>query len=193
MGDSDGDSKGAFVSSNSNVETQEEDRGLDQQAGHSLSDTSVTGNKAKELGREQASSLEMRGGSSAENTRSASSMTPSPLPHIQPEPAANGKDRGNAPPSPPPPLPTSVHQHLSSPRISESSLSGPLSSSQFTEPSTGLSQDNYDEVILQNPVPTSPPPLISDTDIVEDFPLPPPPYELEQEAGQQTVERFVYY
>ncbi|XP_076020035.1 protein Shroom3 isoform X2 [Genypterus blacodes] len=158
------------VSSDSNVETEQEDRGLGRHR-----DTSVSGNTAKELGRERTSSLEMRGGSSAEDTRSASSTTPSPLPHTQPEPTANRKD-------------TSVLQHLSTLHISESSLSGPLSSSQLLEPSASLLQEDYDEVFLQNPVPPSPPPPIRETHIVEDSYLPPPPPELEQEAGQQTVE-----
>ncbi|XP_041815752.1 protein Shroom3 isoform X2 [Chelmon rostratus] len=156
----------------------------DRQTRHSLSDASVLEDTTNDMYRGRAFSLEMRGGHSAENTKRVSPVTQTPLPHFQLAAPPNRKDSGSTAPSPPPSPHPSIQQHLSSLRISESSLFGSIDQQQ-----PGLSQEDFDEVFLQNPPPPSPPPPIKETSIMEDFPPPPPPLELEQEAGHQTVTR----
>ncbi|XP_036973380.1 protein Shroom3 isoform X2 [Acanthopagrus latus] len=138
---------------------------------HSLSDASIIEDTAKDIYRERASSLEVRGGHRAENTRIVSSPT-------------NRKGSGSFAPSPPASSHPSIHQHLSSLRISESSIISPTDQEQPLE--AGVLQD-FDEVFYQNPAPLSPPTPFQETSIIEEFPPPPPPLELEQEAGQPTV------
>lgn len=161
---------------------------MDRQTRQSLSDASILEDTAKDVYRVRAFSLEMRGG---ENAKRHLPVTPTPMPHFQPTSPPQRKDSGSTTPSPPPSSHPAIHQHLSSLRISETSLFSPIDQQQPLE--TGLSQEDYDEVFLQNPAPPSPPPPIQETSIMEDFPPPPPPppLELDQEAGHQTVGRFV--
>ncbi|XP_029300826.1 protein Shroom3 [Cottoperca gobio] len=153
---------------------------MDRQTRHSLSDASILEDTAKDMYRGRAFSLEMRAGYSAENSKQV-------LPHFQFTSPPNTTDSGNIMSSPPPSSHSSIPQHLFSLRISESSLFSSIDQQQLLESSTGQSQKNFDEVFLQNPASPSPPLPIKETSILEDFP-PPPPLELEQEAGHQTVE-----
>ncbi|XP_068190196.1 protein Shroom3 isoform X2 [Antennarius striatus] len=113
----------------------------------------------------------------AENADGASPIAPSSLPHFRPV----------SPSSPPPSSHPSMQQHLSSLRISESSLFSPINQRQPLV--TGFSQEDADEVFLQNPAPPSPPPPIHDTSMIDDFPLPPPPLNFELEAEEHTMGR----
>ncbi|KAM7393317.1 hypothetical protein PAMA_008121 [Pampus argenteus] len=164
---------------NSNNETLVTDR----QMRHSLSDASMLEDTTKDVYRERAFSLEMGEAHSAENTKNVTSVTPTPLPHLQPAAPTNRNDSGSSPSSH-----SSVHRHLSSLRISESSLFSSMDQQHPLETSTGLPQENYDEVFLQNPAPPSPTPPIGERNTEEDFPPPPSPLELDQYAGQQTIE-----
>ncbi|XP_073334647.1 protein Shroom3 [Pagrus major] len=145
-----------------------------RQTVHSLSDASILEDTAKDIYRQRAFSLESRGGHSAENTKMVSSPS-------------NRKDSGSFIPSPPASSHPSIHQHLSSLRISESSLFSSIDQEQPLE--TSVLQADFDEVFYQNPAPLSPPPPIQETSIIEEFPPPPSPLELEQEAGQPIVGR----
>ncbi|KAG8010943.1 Protein Shroom3 [Nibea albiflora] len=159
------------------------------QTRHSMSDASILEDTAKDTYRERAFSLEMRGEHSAENTKR---VPPTALPHFQLAAPSNGRDSGSTASSPL--FDPSMYRHLSSLRISESSLISPVDHKK--PPETGLLQE-YDEVFLQNPAPPSPPPppppppppAMKETSIFfDDFPPPPPPLELEPEAGHKTVE-----
>ncbi|XP_028273335.1 protein Shroom3 isoform X2 [Parambassis ranga] len=156
----------------------------DRQTRHSLGDASILEKNAKdEVHRGRAFSLETRGGHSAEHTK------PPSLTHFQLAASPNRKGSRSTTPPPLPPHP-SIHQHLSSLRISESSLFSPTEQRPPLETSMGASQEDYDEVFLQSPAPPPPPPLSPPPvkDIMEDFPPPPPPpLELEQEAEQEAV------
>ncbi|XP_028457438.1 protein Shroom3 isoform X1 [Perca flavescens] len=155
----------------------------DRQTIHSLSDASILEDTAKDTYGGRAFSLEMRGGCSAENAK------PVCLPHFQHASPLNRKDSGSIASSPPPSSHPSIPQQQSSLQISESSLSSSIDQQQPLESSIGLLQDDFDEVFLQNPASLSPPRLIKERSILEDFPPPPPPLlDLEQEAGHQTVE-----
>ncbi|XP_072227499.1 protein Shroom3 isoform X2 [Leuresthes tenuis] len=131
----------------------------DRQTRHSLSDGSVLEERPKEACREEAFSLEMSRRPSAD---------------VSPVPAAHGQlsSSGSS---------TSVHQHLSSLRISESSQ-------QPSEPPAGVQPEDFDEVFLQNPDPPPPPSPptspVKEPNAMEDFPPPPPPVELSQAAEQ---------
>uniref|UniRef100_A0A8C4DZS9 Shroom family member 3 n=1 Tax=Dicentrarchus labrax TaxID=13489 RepID=A0A8C4DZS9_DICLA len=160
----------------------------DRQTRHSMSDASILEDTAKDMYRGRAFSLEMKGEHLAENGQRVSPVTPTPLPHFQPAAPPNRKDSGSTVSSPPSSSHPSIHQHLSSLRISESSLCSSIYQQQPLE--TGVSQEDFDEVFLQDPPPPSPPPAIKETSIMEDFPPPPPPLELEEEAGHQTVGRM---
>lgn len=158
----------------------------DKQTRHSYSDASILEeDTSKDTYRERAFSLEMRGGRSAENAKQVSPVATTPLPHFQLATLPNGKDSGSATSSPSVSSPPSIHQHLPSLRISESSLICSVDQRQPLE--TSRSQEDFDEVFLQNPAPPSPPPPIKETCIMEDFPPPPPPVVLEQEPGHQAV------
>ncbi|XP_023265477.1 protein Shroom3-like isoform X2 [Seriola lalandi dorsalis] len=179
-GDSDG-SKGAAVNTTSFDETLV----MYRQTRHSLSDASILENTEKEMYRGRAYSLEMRGGHSAENPKQVSAVMATPLSHSQLAPPPDRKERNSV--SSPSPTSLSSIRHLSSLRISESRLFSSTDQQQPLETSTGLSQEDFDEVFLQNPASLSPPP----PSIMEDFPPPlppPPPFELEQETGNQSVE-----
>ncbi|XP_078127741.1 protein Shroom3 isoform X3 [Sander vitreus] len=167
----------------SNAAGYNEIRVTDRQTRHSLSDASILEDTAKDTYRGSAFSLEMRGGCSAENT------TPVCLPHFQLASPLNRKDSGSIVSSPPPSSHPSIPQQQSSLQISESSLSSSTDQQQPLESSIGLLQESFDKVFLQNPASLSPPPLIKERSILEDFPPPPPPFlDLEQEAGHQIVE-----
>ncbi|XP_044029263.1 protein Shroom3 isoform X4 [Siniperca chuatsi] len=157
---------------------------MDRKTRHSLSDACILEDTAKDMYRGRAFSLEMSGGHSAENTKQVSPVTPTPLPHFQLAAPPNRKNSSSTTLSPPPFSALTTCHHMSPLRISESSLFSPIDLQQPLE--TGLSQEDFDEVFLQNPAPLSPSPPIKQTSIMEDFP-PPPPLELEQEAGHQTV------
>lgn len=151
-----------------------------------MSDVSILEDTAKDMYRGRALSFEMRGTQSAEKTKQVSTVTPTPLPHFQIAVPPNRENSGSTDSH------ASTHQHLSSLRISESSLFGSMDQQKLLETSTGLSQEDFDEVFLQNPAPPSPPLPIKETNIVEDFPPPPSPLELDQNAQQQTMERFAF-
>ncbi|KAM4527733.1 protein Shroom3 isoform 2-T2 [Odontesthes bonariensis] len=128
----------------------------DRQTRHSLGDGGVLEEAPKDACRERAFSLEMSGGPSAD----VSPVTETAPPHGQ----LSSPNRGGSTSS----ALSSVHQHLPSLRISESSQ-------QPSEP------EDFDEVFLQNPDPLPPPsPPASPTkepSVTEDFPPPPPPVE----------------
>ncbi|XP_068562073.1 protein Shroom3 isoform X2 [Cebidichthys violaceus] len=154
----------------------------DRQTRHSLSDASILEDTAKDTYRGRAFSLEMIGGYSTENGKQVLPATPA---HFHRASPPNRKDSRSITSSPPPSSHPSVHQHLSSLRISESSFFGSIDQQHPLEASIGISQEDYDEVFLQNA--PSPPPPIKETNILEDFPPPPPPshpplLEMEQEA-----------
>ncbi|KAE8284788.1 Protein Shroom3 Shroom-like protein [Larimichthys crocea] len=161
---------------------------MDTQTRHSMSDASILEDTAKDTYRERAFSLEMRGEHSAEiNTR----VPPTAQPHFQFAAPSNGRDSGSTASSPL--LDPSMYRHLSSLRISESSLISPIDHKKPLE-----TDELHDEVFLQNPAPPSPPPppppppppAMKETSIfIDDFPPPPPPLELEPEAGHKTMER----
>ncbi|XP_068430181.1 protein Shroom3 isoform X2 [Clinocottus analis] len=157
---------------------------------YSLSDVSTLQDSAKDTYRERAFSLEMMGEYSAENE--LKEVLPATTTQFQHASPPNRKDGGSVASSPPPSSHPSISQHLSSLRISESSFFSSIDQQQPLESSIGLSQEEYDEVFLQNPPP--PPPPIKETTILEDFLAlpppspppafyPPPPLKLEQEAA----------
>ncbi|XP_063745311.1 protein Shroom3 isoform X2 [Eleginops maclovinus] len=154
----------------------------DRRTRHSLSDSRGLEETAEDMCKERVSSLDSIGGFSAENNKRVSPVMPTPLPHIQLASPANSKD--NIPSSPSPSYHPSIPQHLSSLRISESSLFS-CSDQQPVESSPGRSLEDFDEVFIQNPEPSSQ--QIKETSLLEDFPPPPPPMELDEEAGHQTV------
>ncbi|XP_034751390.1 protein Shroom3 isoform X2 [Etheostoma cragini] len=155
----------------------------DRQTRHSLSDTSIIEDTAEDTNGRRAFSLEMSGGCSAEKAK------PICLAYFQLTSPPERKDSGSIVSSPPPSSHPPISQHLSSLRISESSLSSSIDQQQPLESSIGLLQEDFDEVFLQNPASLSPPTLIKERSILEDFPTPPPPFlDLEQEAGHQIVE-----
>lgn len=112
-------------------------------------------------------SLESGEGRSAEDAEPDSPVTPAPAPH-----------RSST---------YSAHPHLSSLRISESSLIGSFEEQPLQTPSGNL-QEEFDEVFLHNPPPPPLTPPIQETYIVEDFPPPPP---AEMEADHHLFQRFV--
>lgn len=174
-------------SNGSNTADNNETLVMERQTRHSLSDASILEDTAKDTYRERAFSLEMRRGYSAEVAKRVSPVMQTPLPHFQLASPPDRKDSRSMASSPLPSSHPSSPQPLSSLRISESSFFSFTDHQQPLESSTGLSQDNFDEVFLQNPAPPSPPPPIKETSILEDFPPPPPPHELQQEAGHQNV------
>ncbi|XP_069369794.1 protein Shroom3 isoform X2 [Paralichthys olivaceus] len=159
----------------------------DGQTRRRLSDASILEDSEQDIHRGRAHSLEMGEGHSSENTKHLLPVMPTPLSQLSAPP--NKKDSENNLLSPSPTFYPSM-RHLSSLRISESSLLSPYEQPHPLESSRGRSQDDYDEVFLQNPPPPSPPPPIRETSIVEDFPPPPPPVDLEQETELQSVGRL---
>ncbi|XP_041825420.1 protein Shroom3 isoform X2 [Melanotaenia boesemani] len=156
----------------------------DTQMRPSLSDSTMLEDLRKDAFRGRAFSLETRERQSAQ-TPPASVQPP------QNQLSSSNRSSTSSLPS--------VHQRLSSLRISESSFFSCTNQQQPLETSTGNAQD-FDEVFLQNttlpplpppPPPPPPPPLtppIKETNIMEDFPPPPPPAELEPEAEEPSVE-----
>lgn len=89
------------------------------------------------------------------------------------------------------PSPPTAQQKLSSLRISESSLTS-SSEQQQQHLEADISQEDSDEVFLHNlSCPSPPESPVKDTSSLEDFPLPPPPPDVEQGAENQTGGRFV--
>lgn len=186
------------------TENVEKERRLHLQIGQSASDTMPSGDTLKDLPRERSFSVETAEGGCAEVAGLVSPKTPSPQP-----PAPSQQEDQEHLSSPPSSSLPSTRQHLSSLRISESSLSTQIGQSGFTElsvspwqamdPASGQSQEDFDEVFLQEPAPPLTPPPIRETDITDDFPPPPsflpppPPPTLEQgdHHGQQRKDRYV--
>lgn len=149
----------------------------DRQIRQSLSDATIFDDTEKNLFRPRGFSLEMIGPLKHQNVSRSLSETTTPA--SQPTPPPISPDWSRTAPSPPPTSHSTLHQKLLSLRISESSF---FSSTDQQHLETGASQE--DEVFLQNPPCPSPP------SSVEDFP-PPPPSDLDQEAGHQAGGRFV--
>ncbi|KAL6097320.1 shroom3 [Pungitius sinensis] len=139
----------------------------------SLSDAGVVEDTARDAWTGRTFSLEAVEGYSEENGR-----------HILPA-MADRKQSSSMSSSPPSSSQPSISQPLSSLRISESSFFSPADQQQPQESSVGPSQEDCDEVFLQNP--PSPPPLIKETNVLEEFP-PPPPLEFDQEAAVGSME-----
>uniref|UniRef100_A0A1A7WUF7 Shroom family member 3 n=2 Tax=Iconisemion striatum TaxID=60296 RepID=A0A1A7WUF7_9TELE len=138
---------------------------------HSLSD--VLADNPKGEFRTRAFSLEATGRSTVPPVTSA------------PPPFTRSSGRSPSPPSSARP---SLHQHLSSLRISESSLFESFDQQKLRS-SLGLNtQEDLDDVFFQNPPPAPPSPHLQETIISEDFPPPPPP--LEMEAEHASVQSF---
>nr|XP_040053124.1 protein Shroom3 isoform X4 [Gasterosteus aculeatus aculeatus] len=151
-----------------NTTSFEEGLETNTETGHSLSDAGVL----EDLWTGRTLSLEQIEGYSGGNGR-----------RILPTP--NRKESRSTSSSSPPSSQPSTSHHLSSLRISESSFFGPADQQQPQESSTGLSQEDCDEVFLQNP-PSLPLP-IKETNVLEDF-SPPPPLGLDQEAAVGSME-----
>ncbi|KAF6716995.1 Protein Shroom3, partial [Oryzias melastigma] len=111
----------------------------ERQTRHSLSDAVVLEETTKDVYRSRAFSLDTRGTHPAQDPRRA-------LPHSQ---IFTDRNPSRSTASPPP---CSPHRHLSSLRISESSLCSPVSQ-QPLETSSGSLKADLDEVFLQNPPP----------------------------------------
>uniref|UniRef100_A0A3P9I1S7 Shroom family member 3 n=1 Tax=Oryzias latipes TaxID=8090 RepID=A0A3P9I1S7_ORYLA len=79
-------------------------------------------------------------------------------------------------------------RHLSSLRISESSLCSPVNQQPLETSSASLKAD-LDEVFLQSPPPPPSPPPFQEITIPEDFPPPPPLLEFKQEEEQHSEQR----
>ncbi|KAM8872719.1 protein Shroom3 isoform 1-T1 [Synchiropus picturatus] len=132
---------------------------LTKQTRHSLSEADVTDTK-KESYRGRTFSLGMRGEQFVEQV-------------VEPLACLTSQKNSHSPPPSP-------HQRLSSLRISESNLLNP--SAVQAGSSTTISQEDFDEVFLQNPAAPSPTPAL------DDFPPPPPPvYLLEKESSQENA------
>ncbi|XP_030598856.1 protein Shroom3 [Archocentrus centrarchus] len=165
--------------------------GYETQTRHSSSDAILLEETVKDVFRGRAFSLDRRGGLSEENAKPVSPVTPAPPPHFQLPTSSKRKGSGSATSSPLSFAHPSVR--LSSLRISETSLFGSVDQQHPPETSTGTPLEDYDEVFLQSSAPPPPPPPpppsppIRETNITDDFPLPPPPVELEQEAKEETV------
>ncbi|XP_014855455.1 PREDICTED: protein Shroom3-like isoform X2 [Poecilia mexicana] len=134
---------------------------------------SLSDGTAEDEHRGRTLSLELTGEIS-ENTKPVSPVTSAPPPCRKTSGSSTSSHQ-------------SVHPHLSSLRISESSLF----EQQPLQTSTGNLQE-FDDVFLTNPPPPPPPPLtppIKETSIMEDFPpLPPPPPPAEMEADLQSLQ-----
>ncbi|KAK2818824.1 hypothetical protein Q5P01_024385 [Channa striata] len=168
------------------VNTYRDSPVADRQPRHSLSETNILEDTVKDMFRGRANSLDMRGGDSAEDAEQVSPVMPTPAPHLLLTDPPNATDRISTASSTPPSSSLSI-RHLSSLRISESSLFSSFDQQKLLESSA--SQEDFDDVFLQNPSPPSPPPPITETSNIEDFPLPPPPaLELEQGTVHQDME-----
>ncbi|KAM9841125.1 protein Shroom3 [Aulostomus maculatus] len=145
--------------------------GTDRQMKYSLSDACVPEDPTKDIHKVRAFTLEMRGEHFKENLKKC----PSP-------------DKNDTA-SPPPFSNQSIQQHLSSLPVTESSLLASINLKEPPETSTGQLQVDFDEVILQNPVPQSPAPPLKETNTMEDFPPLPPLslLELDLDVEQQTM------
>lgn len=128
---------------------------------------------AKDGRRGRTFSSESGEGRCAEDAVPVSPVTTAPPPH--------GETSGSSA--------YSAHPHLSSLRISESSLMGSFEQQPLQTPSGNL-QEEFDEVFLHNPPPPPPPltPPIQETYIMEDFPPPPPPPPTGTEADPQSFQ-----
>ncbi|KAM8828701.1 protein Shroom3 isoform 2-T2 [Spinachia spinachia] len=139
---------------------------------HSLSDAGVE-DAARDLWTGRTFSLEAIEGYSGENGG-----------HTLPA-TSNEKENRSMSSSPPSSSQPFISQPLTSMRISKSSFFGPADQQQPRESYIGLSQEDCHEVFLQNP--PSPPALIKETRVLEDFP-PPPPLEFDEEAAVGSTE-----
>ncbi|KAK1883423.1 Protein Shroom3 [Dissostichus eleginoides] len=135
----------------------------DGQTRHSFSDSRGLEDTAGDMCRERASSLDMIAGCSSENSKQVSPVMPTHLPHIQLASPPNRKDSGTTPSSPPPSYHPSIPQHLSSLRISESSLFSSSDQPQPVESTPGRPLDDFDETVgspsmefLNNSLPSPP-------------------------------------
>ncbi|XP_061589196.1 protein Shroom3 [Cololabis saira] len=139
-------------------------------------DSSTSDDTKKETGRSRVSSSEMRERHSPEKAKLGTSAL---LPHGETfSPNRESDERAPSSPS----SRSSVHRHLSSLRISESSLLGSLDQQHPLETVPRFPPEDFDEVFLQNNN-CKPFPETHETNITEDFPPPPPP--LKQDTQQQ--------
>ncbi|KAM6902321.1 protein Shroom3 [Xenentodon cancila] len=155
----------------------------DRQTRHSLSGTSTSNDAKKETRRSRVFSLEMRERHSPEHAKLVSAAASELLPRGEFF-SPHRRTHDSTLPSPPPSSCSSVQQHLSSLRISESSLFGSIDQQHPLETVPGIPQEDFDEVFLQNND-CNPAPEINETNSTEDFP--PPPLLLKQEPEQQRL------
>ncbi|XP_023816860.1 protein Shroom3 isoform X4 [Oryzias latipes] len=151
----------------------------DRQSRHSLSDAAVLEETTKDVYRSRAFSLDTRG----THPKPVPAASSSAFPHSQI--STNRNPSGSTASPPASPLP----RHLSSLRISESSLCSPVSQQPLETSSASLKAD-LDEVFLHSPPPPPPPPPspppFQEITIPEDFPPPPPLLEFKQEVQQHS-------
>lgn len=155
----------------------------DRQSRHSLSDAAVLEETTKDVYRSRAFSLDTRG----THPKPVPAASSSAFPHSQI--STNRNPSGSTASPPASPLP----RHLSSLRISESSLCSPVSQQPLETSSASLKAD-LDEVFLHSPPPPPPPPPspppFQEITIPEDFPPPPPLLEFKQEVQQHSEQRL---
>uniref|UniRef100_A0A3P8UKL1 Protein Shroom3-like n=2 Tax=Cynoglossus semilaevis TaxID=244447 RepID=A0A3P8UKL1_CYNSE len=135
-----------------------------------LSEAGVLEETEKDVHRGRAYSLETRRLNTSE-VNNICPVVPKSPPNMDVSVPPHSRDEEKSESSPSLSLPS--FRHLSSLRISESSLFGSSEQQQPLETSTARSQQDFDEVFLQSPPPPSPPPPIKETCIIEDFPPPP--------------------
>lgn len=162
-----------------------------------LSEAGVLEETEKDVHRGRAYSLETRRLNTSE-VNNICPVVPKSPPNMDVSVPPHSRDEEKSESSPSLSLPS--FRHLSSLRISESSLFGSSEQQQPLETSTARSQQDFDEVFLQSPPPPSPPPPIKETCIIEDFPpppaSPPPPpplLEMDEEHRYSSRERSVVY
>nr|XP_049593110.1 protein Shroom3 isoform X4 [Syngnathus scovelli] len=162
---------------------------MDKPARHSLSDASISHDTSTNgIHGERTFSLERNGGHYEENIKPVSSVTTSPLLNFQFASTPDKKHSGNVESRPSTPSHQSLLQNLPSPM----SLNSSTDQKQISVTSTGLFNEDMDEVFLLNPAPPSPSRSIIETNIMGDFPLPrTPPLELDKKNSLQIAESLV--